>query len=101
MKKPKNQSKIAKERIEKLLKLAEEQAKHPERSKRQIELARKIGLRYNIRFTKGQKQRFCKKCNQILIPGRTCSVRLDSEKKLLTIKCLDCGNIYKYPYKKK
>jgi len=90
---------IARERIEKLFSLAKEDFKtKPERSKKYVELARKIGKRYNVRLTKEQKRRFCKGCNQLLIPSKTSEVRLDSEKKLIIIKCTNCGNIYKYPY---
>jgi ribonuclease P protein subunit RPR2 len=93
--------KIAKERAEILLGLArEELEKNPERSRSYVELARKIGKRYNIRFKKEQKRSFCKKCNQILIPSRTSEFEMDSEKKLIIIKCLNCGNIYRYPYKR-
>jgi len=99
--KPDWQKKIAKERIRKLFNLARENLDvHPERSRRYVELARKIGLRYNVRLTKEQKMSFCKKCNQILIPGKTSTIRLDQEKKVLTVKCLNCNNIYRYPYKK-
>lgn len=64
-KKPVFQSRIAKERIEILLDLAKKEFKnHPERSKKYVELARKIGKRYNVRLTKKQKRSFCKKCNQ-------------------------------------
>jgi len=94
-------TKITKERIERLFSLAKEDFKNnPNRSKKYIELARKIGKRYNVRLTKKQKRSFCKKCNQLLIPSRTSTFDLDSEKKVITIKCLNCGNIYRYPYKK-
>ena len=94
------EQKIARERIARLFELAKENLKnHPERSRKYIELARKIGMRYNVRLTKQQKRSFCKKCNQLLIPGKTSEVKLDSKRKLIIIKCLNCGNIYKYPYK--
>lgn len=97
--KPLRRMRIAKERIEKLLNLAKKEFKtKPERSKKYIELARKIGKRYNVRLTKEQKRSFCKKCNQLLIPSKTSEVRLDSKKKLIIIKCTKCGNIYKHPY---
>ncbi len=99
--KPEWQVRIAKDRIDRLFDLAKESfKKHPERSRRYIELARKIGLRYNIRLTKDQKRSFCKRCNQLLISEKTSSVKQDQEKKLLTVKCLNCNNIYRYPYKK-
>ncbi len=94
--------KIARERIERLFELARINLNtHPERSRRYVQLARKIGMRYNVRLRKEQKRSFCKKCNQLLIPGKTSLVRLDSKKKLKIIKCLNCGNIYKYPYLKR
>jgi len=88
--------KIAKERIEILFNLAEKEfRKHPKRSRRYIELAREIGLRYNMRLTKEQKKRFCKNCNSLLVPGLSSKVRLN--KKIVTIKCLNCNKIYRYP----
>jgi len=97
--KPMGQIKIAKERIEKLLNIAKvDFENHPERCKKYVELAKKIGKRYNVRFTKEQKRSFCKKCNQLLIPNKTSKVEVDSRKKLIIIKCTNCGNIYRNPY---
>jgi len=101
-KKPAWQQKIAKERIQILFRLAKKEFKaHPERSRRYIELARKIGLRYNIRFSKQLKRRFCKKCNTLLKPGTSSQTRIKSKKKIVEVKCLKCGKIYRYPYVKK
>lgn len=98
-KKPAWQQRIARERISILFNLAEKEFDlHPERSKRYIELARKIGLRYNIRFPKELKRKFCKNCNTLLIPGKSSSLRIS--KKTLIVKCLKCNKIYKYPAKK-
>ena len=98
-KKPVSQIKIAKERIAKLFKLAEKEfEKHPARSKRYVELARKIGMRYNVRLTKQQKRKFCKACNNLLKQGVTARVRTDSKNRAIVIKCLKCNKIYRYPY---
>jgi ribonuclease P protein subunit RPR2 len=98
--KPRWQQKIAKERISILFDLAlKELKKHPERSIRYVELARKIGLRYNVRLRK-LKRVFCKKCNTVLIPGYTSRIRISSKEKIIKIKCLNCQKIYRYPYKK-
>lgn len=97
-KKPAYQIKIAKERIEKLFSLAEKELDKPERSGRYIELARKIGMRYNVRLGK-LKRKFCKGCNTLLKPGVTAQVRID--KKTVIIKCLKCNKIYRYPFEKK
>lgn len=97
MKKPRWQKRIAKERIEILFELARKSLeKYPERSKRYVELLRKIGLRYNIRLRKNIKRSICKNCNQLLIPGKTATVRLN--KKTIIVKCLECGKIYRYPF---
>lgn len=99
--KPPFQARIAIERIRILLDLAKKEFKnHPERSKKYVKLARKIGKRYNVRLTKEQKKSFCKKCNQLLIPGETSEIITDSGKKVINIKCLNCSYIYKYPYNK-
>ena len=98
-KQPRERTEIAKERIEKLFKLAKDAYEKPERSVRYIELARKIGKRYNVRLTKTQKRSFCKNCNHILIPSETSS-ETNSDKKFVIIKCTNCGNIYRYPYEK-
>jgi len=98
--KPDWQVKIAKERIGILFSLAEKEfKKHPERSRRYIELARKIGLRYNVRLSKDEKRKFCRKCNTLMKPGVSSKVRLDKSTKTVNVQCLNCGKIYRYPYK--
>ena len=94
--------KIAEERIEILFDLAEKEFKnHPERSRRYVELARKIGMRCNVRLKTGQKRRFCKKCNQLFIPKKTCEIEVGPRKKMMEMKCLNCGSVYRKPYVKK
>jgi len=99
MKKPEWQEDIAEERIEILFSLAEKElGKHPERSRRYVELARKISLRYNIRMPKELKRTFCKGCNTLFsASGRR--VRMDSRTRTMSVKCLNCGRLYRYPYK--
>lgn len=99
-KKPEYQLGIARERIEILMELAEKVLeKHPKRSQRYVELARKIGMRYNVRMTKEQKRGFCKKCNTILKPGVTS--RQKTEKGAVVVRCERCGTVRKYPFKQK
>ncbi len=98
--KPEWQTNIAKERIEILFSQAEKEfKKKPERSRRYVELAQKIGLRYNVRLSKDQKRKFCKKCDTILKPGITSQVRLDKTTKTINVQCLNCKKVYRYPYK--
>lgn len=100
-KKPLYQKLIAKERIKILFKLADRVfKKHPERSNRYVELARKIGMRYNIRLPKEYKRKFCKRCYKYIVPGINCMVRTNSKQRSVIIKCLECGNIMRLPYRK-
>jgi ribonuclease P protein subunit RPR2 len=100
MRKPEWQENIAKERIEILFNLAEKEfKKYPERSMRYIQLARKIGLRYNVRLSKELKRKICKSCNSLLIPGLTEKIRIDSRTKTVSRKCLKCERVYHQPYK--
>lgn len=98
-KKPEYQLKIAQERIDVLLDLAEKEfCKRPERSRRSVELARKIGMRYNVRLAAEQKHRFCKSCNTLLKPSVTSEQR--TQKGAIVIRCLKCNKIYRYPFEK-
>lgn len=99
--KPDWQQRIARERIEILFALAEKNfSKNLERSRRYVELARKIGLRYNVRLTKEQKNSFCKNCNTLLKKGKSAQHTVDGKNKVVLIKCLNCNKIYRKPYKK-
>ncbi len=96
---PEAWKKIAKERVRILFDQAESEFdKHPERSKRYVELARKMGMRYNVRLAKRMKMRFCSKCLSYLRPGVNCRVRTRNDKQSVVITCLECGNVSRYPY---
>lgn len=92
--------KIAEERIVLLLELADRNFNvHPERTKRYTMLARLIGMRYRVRFTRDQKRRICKHCYSRLVPGKNCRIRLKNRTVLTT--CLECGKMSRYPYSEK
>lgn len=97
-KKSKNLSKdLAMERIQRLFKLAEsEYSSNPARSNKYVSLARKIGMRYLVRFPRELKVRFCKRCGGYLVPGDNCRIRLKG--RYMVITCLKCGAIKRYPY---
>lgn len=98
--KPEWQQKIAKERIDLLFKLAKEEFDRKEqRSRRYIGLARKLGMRYNVRFSRKMKDSFCKKCDTLFVPGRTMQTRVDSAAKSVIIKCKNCNYSYRKRYK--
>lgn len=99
--KPEWQTKIAKERIEILFKEADEAAakSRMDLANRYVELARKIGMRYNVRIPRELKRKFCKYCYAYMRPDVSCSVSLDTKRKTVRIKCFKCDRIIHFPYK--
>ena len=82
--------KIALERIYRLFELAEQNfGQHPERSKRYVDLARKIGTRTNTRIPQELKKSFCKKCSSFLVDGK--NAKLQTSGTFLVTRCLECG----------
>jgi len=93
--------KIALERIDILMNLAEEAYRKGrlDRMRRYIELSRRIAMKVRVHFPKKWKRRICKRCLTILIYGENCKVRTVSDKNCphVAIKCLNCGNVIKIP----
>ncbi|MFH0986602.1 MAG: hypothetical protein V1911_00970 [Candidatus Micrarchaeota archaeon] len=95
-KKPMWVEKLAKGRIDKLLKLAgQEKTARPDRAQRYCDLAWKISKRYNVTLPKQQKLLFCKKCFAYRI-SETASVRTNPKTKMIVYKCKKCGDVKKY-----
>ncbi|MEM3445325.1 MAG: ribonuclease P protein component 4 [Thermoplasmata archaeon] len=94
----KEDCRIAEERIYWLFETAKKFLENNwiDHSKRCLELARKIGMRYNVRIPRELKRLLCKQCYTLLIPGRTARVRLKKARVIIT--CQNCGNILRYPY---
>ncbi len=87
------------ERVIYYLNLAKENIKeYPERSRRYVEIARKIAMRKNVKIKK-LKFKFCKKCNSYLVPGYNMKVEIDKNKKIIKYICLHCKNERKLRYK--
>ncbi|MBP1910058.1 ribonuclease P protein component 4 [Methanolobus bombayensis] len=90
---------IAQDRIEYLFDLAKSEFLiNPDKSKRYVALARKIGMRHRVGIPSELKRRFCKNCGSLLVPGNNSRVRLQDE--IIIITCLDCGDIERYPFGK-
>src|SRR5271155_2290855 len=84
---------IASERIDILYRLAkEEYIVDPKMSARYVKLIKQISRHYKVGLPIDFKRNVCKKCNSILIPGKSSSVRLASSKHYVVIKCLNCGS---------
>ena len=97
--KPADQVKIAKERIAILFGQADQSAKKGkiEYANRYVQLARKIGMRYNVRLPSNYRRKFCRKCKKYLHPG--ISSEQSQKKGFMIIKCLSCSRIMKYKLK--
>jgi ribonuclease P protein subunit RPR2 len=89
---------IARERIARLLALAEQQALAGklERAHRYAQLARRVGTRYVVRLDRAQRRKVCRACGAFLLPGRTARVRTTGGK--VTTTCLACGAARRHGY---
>ncbi|MCK5024106.1 MAG: RNAase P [Thermoplasmata archaeon] len=96
-KKKEMRQRIAKERIKILLAMAEEQALagEMELADRYTFLARKIGMRYQVRMPRGFNLIFCRKCLTYLVPSRNSTFRMTGGR--ITRQCLKCGSYYRLP----
>ena len=90
---------IALERMEILFGLAEKEALqgHGARARRYVDLARKIGMRYNVRTPPEFKRRFCKACLAYFVPGVNARVRVGRGRVVIT--CTACGAIQRLPFR--
>jgi ribonuclease P protein subunit RPR2 len=89
--------KIARERMDLLfIKAREVHSQDRELARRYVTLARRIGMRHNVRLTKKDKLDACKNCNSILVPGITCRVRTHAARVVIT--CLECNHVRRVPF---
>src|SRR3989338_5758945 len=99
--KPKWQTDIANERIKILFDLAEKEFRENKKyANRYVELARRIGMRYNVKIPKELKSKFCKHCKSYLVPGINSVHRANPKEKAVEILCKECGEKMRFPYRK-
>lgn len=93
--------KIASERIQELISLAEQSALDgdTEHASRYAFLARKIGMRYNVKMPRGHKLAICRKCGTYIMSSRTARFRMSGKR--LTRQCLKCGAYYRIPLRER
>lgn len=86
---------IALKRINILFKEADSNfKKHPERSNRYVEIARKISMKVNLRIPRELKRKFCKHCYNYLKPGVNARVRIRKGK--VIYYCFSCKKYMRY-----
>jgi ribonuclease P protein subunit RPR2 len=90
---------IALERINILFELAEKQALAgaASRARRYVELARRLGMRYNVRVPPRFRRRYCRKCLAYFLPAVNARIRIGESR--VTITCLSCGVVERFPYR--
>ena len=96
--KPEYQVRIAGERIRILFHEAEKMVKKDQKlARRYVQLARKIGMRYNVRIPRELRRKFCRSCHSYLQEGLTSKTRVKNG--TVNIKCFTCNKTIHYPYK--
>ncbi len=88
---------LALQRMERLFVLAEEEHRnHPERSRRYIEIAKKISTRTRVRMPRLLKRLYCHHCGSYLSP-EVSRVRLRDG--VLITTCMYCKGMMRRPYR--
>jgi ribonuclease P protein subunit RPR2 len=82
---------IARERIADLFALAEREATqgNGRLAGRYVALARRVGMRYNVRLLAEYRELYCRGCSAFWVDGRTVRTRIRSGRRTRT--CLLCG----------
>jgi len=82
---------IARRRVADLFGLAERESKGGQSvlADRYVTLARRIGMRYNVRILGEYRDLYCRSCSAYWVEGRTVRTRLRRGKRVRT--CLRCG----------
>ena len=97
-KKPAQQVKIAKRRIDFLFNLAKEHFKEDSKlSDKYVKMARKIAMKYKTKLSSTLKKRICKNCHKYLVPGVNCRVRLHKHR--VIYYCLGCKHYIRHHIK--
>ena len=88
---------IARERMELLIEQADRAALagRMDLADRYVDMARRVGMRYNVRFHPFHRRRFCKACYRYLLPGSTSRTRMNRGRVVTT--CLRCGHVMRRP----
>ncbi len=91
---------IALERMTTLFRQAESEAlqRRYGRARRYVELARRIGMRYNVHVPAPFKRSFCKKCLAFLLPSVSARIRVGHGRVIVT--CTACGAVQRHPYRR-
>jgi len=89
---------VAAERIQRLFALAAEESSYGPSplADRYVDLARRIGMRYNVRIPREFAGSYCRGCSRYWVEGRTVRTRLRGGRRVAT--CLGCGRVRRTRY---
>ena len=73
-------------------------SKNPGLSNRYVKLARKLGMKHNIRMPRELKRKFCKHCYSYLVPNKNCRVRI--HKSRVIYYCSKCKKFMRFVLRK-
>jgi ribonuclease P protein subunit RPR2 len=92
---------VASERVNDLFALATAEAPRGSTgyADRYVRLARKVGMRYNVRLLPEYRELYCRGCSTFWVEGRTVRTRLRSGRRVRT--CLVCGRRRRVPLRAK
>jgi ribonuclease P protein subunit RPR2 len=87
-------------RIADLFALAEVESRRPTSPypDRYVGLARRIGMRYNVRVPREYRSRYCRQCSAHWVEGRTVRTRLRRGRRVES--CLLCGAVRRVPLRR-
>jgi ribonuclease P protein subunit RPR2 len=88
---------IARERMDLLMDQADQAALQGrmDLADRYVDMARRVGMRYNVRLRPVHRRKFCKACYRYLLPGSTSRTRMNRGRVVTT--CLRCGHVMRRP----
>ncbi|MEM2143893.1 MAG: hypothetical protein QW279_00905 [Candidatus Jordarchaeaceae archaeon] len=96
--KRKEVERISRERIEYLMRLADEVfLEDPESAQRYVNLSRRISMKNKVRIPRVWRRRICRSCKSFLWPGVNCRVRLRTKRQPhVVVTCFKCGRHTRY-----
>ena len=60
-------------------------------ARRYVHIMKRISSHYKVALPKKIKDRICRKCDNTLVPGINCTVRISAHNKYIVYRC-ECGN---------
>lgn len=95
--------KIAEERIHRLFEIADQRISEDRENAKQladryVEIARNIGMKYNVSIPADLRKRYCHECFSFLKPGFNCQIRINSKSNTLNYQCRECGKVNRYGF---